>query len=106
MLGKTEAAHVPRKTLPSLSFQLWLRDSLLCTENFLDVRGHQDPGQRVSSRPAASITEVFSASTNVLTTVTTLHLVFKHKKKIREAKATLADLVITQWKLCNQTRQF
>lgn len=82
MLGRTEAAHVPSKTLSSLSFQPWLRDLRYCArKSSLDVRGRQDPGQRVSSRTAASITEVFSTSPNALTaSVTTLHLVFKYNK--------------------------
>lgn len=109
MLGRTEAAHVPSKTLSSLSFQPWLRDSRYCArKSSLDVRGRQDTGQRVSSRTAASITEVFSTSPNALTaSVTTLHLVFKYNnnsKKIMAAEAKLSDSVITQWKLCNKTR--
>lgn len=105
MLGRTEAAHVPRKTLSSLSFQPWLKDSLLCTER---LPGRPRPP---GFQPENELTDgcfnhqsIFHFPKCAHVSATTLHLVFKHNKKIMEAKAKLSDLFIAQWKLCNKTR--
>lgn len=68
ILGRTETAHVPRKTPGACLSNPGAEIGYCAQKGSLDVRGHQDPGQRVSSwpaRPAASIIKVFSTS-NVL----------------------------------------
>lgn len=55
-LGRIEAAHVPRKTLRARLSKPGSQIRYCAQKGSLDVRSHQDPGQRVSSRPANCFT--------------------------------------------------